>query len=76
MPLTKLDVVRFLIEKGPGRTQRQIAEAIYGDDGYQQSVNWECGHLVRTEEFIVVGQGGPGDPLRYFPPSRFYDQQA
>lgn len=67
MTLKKLDVVRFLIQKGPGRTQRQLAEAIYGDAGYQQSVNWECDHLARTEGFVVSGRGTPTSPYRYFP---------
>ena len=69
MAITILEVVRFLIQKGPGRTQRQLAEAIFGRTGCQQRVNWECHHLVQTEGFEQRGAGRAVDPFTYYPAS-------
>ena len=35
------NVLLFLIENGPGRTESELAEAIFGREGYQQRVNGE-----------------------------------
>ena len=67
MTVTVLDVVRFLIENGPGRSEAQIAEAIFGADGYPQRVNQECRMLVNSGVVQRSGLGGPADPFRYFP---------
>lgn len=62
------DVVKFLIESGPGRTQKQLSEAIFGErDGYQQRVNWECRSLAESGQVVKKGAGVPGDPFTYFP---------
>jgi len=67
MAPTTLDIVQFLIEKAPGRTQRQLAEAIFGDRGYQQRVNVECDMLVRAGTVECRGSGGSSDPFTYYP---------
>ena len=49
--LTIGEVLEFLIRKGPGRTERELAEAIFGPGAKQQSVNQD----VR----LLVGRGAP-----------------
>lgn len=67
--LTLLDVLLFLIGKGPGRTQSELAEAIFGDMAYQQRVNQDC-HLLADRGLVEQrGAGGPSDPYRYYPRS-------
>lgn len=65
--LTVEDVVAYLISKGPGRTQRELAEAIFGRDGYQQRVNVECDMLFRRGAVQRRGSGTPTDPFTYYP---------
>lgn len=64
---TIIDVVECLIQHGPGRTEAQLAEAIFGPDGYQQRVNQECHLLVNRGLVERRGTGGQSDPYRYFP---------
>ncbi len=64
---TILDVLAFLIEKGPGRTASQLAEAIFAENAYQQRVNQDCNLLVDRGRAERRGLGGPGDPYRYYP---------
>ena len=61
------DVLRFLIESGPGRTETELAQAIFGTDGYQQRVNSDCNLLVNRGLVERRGAGGPSDAYRYFP---------
>lgn len=67
--LTIYEVLEFLIEKGPGRTEKQLAEAIYGsgDHSYQQHVNQDCRMLADAHKAERRGAGGPADPFRYYP---------
>lgn len=65
--LTLADVLMFLIEKGPGRTEAELAEAIFGDRAYQQRVNGECRLLVDRGRIERRGTGGQSDPFKYFP---------
>jgi hypothetical protein len=65
--LTLADVLMFLIEKGPGRTEAELAEAIFGDRAYQQRVNGECRLLVDRGRIERRGTGDPSDPFKYFP---------
>jgi hypothetical protein len=67
MSLIILEVVQFLIENGPGRTQRELSEAIFASDGYQQRVNVECGLLVQRGLVDCRGNGTPSDPYTYYP---------
>lgn len=64
---TILDVLTFLIEKGPGRTERELAQAIYGGSGKQQNVNQDCALLLGRGVVQKRGIGGPTDPYRYYP---------
>ncbi|MGD9920191.1 MAG: hypothetical protein AB7V13_01930 [Pseudorhodoplanes sp.] len=66
--MTQLDVLEFLIQKGPGRTQVELAKAIHGECGYQQQVNPDCAMLKDSGRVSVRGEGGAADPLRYYPP--------
>jgi hypothetical protein len=65
--LIQLDVIVFLVAKGPGRTERQLAEAIHGSGAYQQQVNQDCQLLVQRNKVERRGDGGPNDPFRYYP---------
>lgn len=60
------DVLLFLIKNGPGRTEVQLAEAMFGQSGYQQRVNGNCRLLVNRGLVRRTGEGGPVDPHRYF----------
>lgn len=67
MKTTLAEVLSFLIEKAPGRAEAQLAEAIFGDSGYQQRVNGDC-RLLESKGFIERrGSGGPSDPYKYYP---------
>jgi hypothetical protein len=61
------DVLTYLIEKGPGRTEAQLAVAIYGSGAEQQSVNSDCRLLAGRGKVERRGEGGPADPFRYYP---------
>ena len=67
MTATILDVLLFLIRSGPGRTEAQLAEAMFGRNGYQQRVNSDCRLLVSSGKVERRGTGGPADPFTYFP---------
>lgn len=67
--MTNLDVLGFLIKKGPGRTEAQLAEAIFADHAYQQRVNQDCVLLVNKGIVERRGDGGPSDPYKYYPKS-------
>jgi hypothetical protein len=61
--MIKIDVLEYLIQHGPGRTELELAKAIHGPDGYQQQVNQDInlligrGKIERREE----------TPYRYYP---------
>jgi predicted transcriptional regulator len=65
--LTQIEVIEFLIEKGPGRTERELAEAIHGSASYQQQVNQDCQRLATSGKVERRGHGGTADPYRYYP---------
>lgn len=71
--LIQKDVLIFLIEKCPGRSEQQLSEAIFGSkgNGYQQRVNQDCRMLADRGEVERRGNGGPTDPYRYFPKSKY-----
>jgi hypothetical protein len=68
--LTLVDVLDFLIQRGPDRTEAELASAVFGKDGYQQQVNSDCRTLLRQGKVMRQGSGGLGDPYRYFPTQR------
>jgi hypothetical protein len=58
------------VQQWHGRTQREIAQGLYGEKlGRQQRVNPYCALMVAAGEIVQRGAGGPGDPYRYFPVS-------
>jgi predicted transcriptional regulator len=60
--MIQVDVLQFLIEKGPGRTELELARAIHGDKGYQQQVNQDLS--------LLLSRGAVerrDTPYRYFP---------
>ena len=65
--LTIIDIVEFLIAKGPGRTASELAKAIFGPGAVQQRVNQECNMLVQSGAVEFKGEGGPADPFTYWP---------
>jgi hypothetical protein len=60
--MIQLDVLQFLIEKGPGRTELELARAIHGDKGYQQQVNQDLS-LLLSRGTVERRE----NPDRYFP---------
>ena len=60
-------VVLYLIEKGPGRTEDELAEAIYNQPASKLPVSQQC--LVLTDQNLILrlGNGDDGHPYRYFP---------
>jgi hypothetical protein len=62
-----MDVLRFLIEKGPGRTEAQLAEALFGGSAHQQRVNQDCRLLEVLGKVERRGSGGLADPFTYHP---------
>ena len=65
--LVQINILEYLIEKGPGRTERQLAEAIHGSSAVQQAVNQDCRRLAEMGKVKRVGAGGVEDPYRYYP---------
>ena len=61
------DVLLFPIENGPGRTETELAQAIFGRDGYRQRVNSDCNLLLNRGLVERRGAGGPSDAYRYYP---------
>jgi hypothetical protein len=65
--MIKLDVLQYLIEKGPGRSEAELARAIYGERATQQMVNQDVALLIGRGSIDRKGGGGPSDPFRLFP---------
>ena len=65
--MTQIEVLEFLIQKGPGRVARELAQAIHGESAYQQQVNQDCNMLVDAGKVQRRGAGGADDPYRYWP---------
>ena len=63
--LTQVVVLEYLIQKGPDRTEKQLAEAIHGLGANQQLVNQDCRMLADRGRIERLGDGGPNDPFRY-----------
>ena len=68
--MTTYDVLEFLIQKGPGRTEAELADAIFGEGGYPQRVHIDCARLVAGKKARRRGAGGRGNPFRYYPAGR------
>lgn len=60
--MTQIEVLDFLIAKGPGRTERELARAIFGERGQQPQVNQDCRMLEARGRIR-----GEGHPRRWYP---------
>ena len=56
-----------LIRTREGLTERELAKAIFGPDGYQQQVNQVCRRLRSQGLVERRGKGGARDPYKYYP---------
>lgn len=65
--MTQMDVLKFLIDKGSGRSEADLARAVHGEAGYQQQINQDCALLLSAGLVERRGSGGPADPFRYWP---------
>ena len=65
--MTITEVLEFLITNGPGRTEAQLADAIFDKNAYQQRVNEDCRLLVNRGRVERRGIGGADDPYKYYP---------
>lgn len=64
---TLVDILEFLVRSGPGRTQKGLAQAVFGPEGYAQRVRAECDRLVRAGKVERRGRGGSASPFTYHP---------
>jgi hypothetical protein len=60
------EVLVFLIEKGPGRTEIELADAI-GDRALEHQIGAECRRLVDQGKIRRRGVGSLFDPFTYYP---------
>lgn len=65
--MTQMDILEFLIQKGPGRTEAELAKAIFGERGEQPFVNQDCRLLADRGKVERRGEGGIYAPYRYYP---------
>lgn len=65
--LVQMDVLAYLVRKGPGRTAMELARAIHGERAYQQQVNQDLELLTAQGKVERRGNGVPSNPFRYYP---------
>jgi len=63
---TLSEVLVFLIEQGPGRTETELADAI-GDRGLEHQISAECRRLADQGKVRRRGTGSLFDPFTYYP---------
>jgi hypothetical protein len=61
------DDIEGLVRKKPGMTEAELAEALFGAEGYQQRVNSTCRRLIAQGRVHRRGGGYQSDPFRYHP---------
>jgi hypothetical protein len=61
-----IETIVALIRKQPGSTATQIAEGLYGFEGYHQRVSNTLRLLCAVGRIERRGGGGPGEPYRYY----------
>lgn len=66
-PEINADRLFRLIQRHPGKTEMELAKAIFGPRAYQQRVNSDCHFLISRGLVERRGMGGRWDPFRYFP---------
>jgi hypothetical protein len=65
--MTVADDIETLVARKHGLTEAQIAERLFGGDGYQQRVNSTCRRLIKQGRIERYGSGGPSEPYTYYP---------
>lgn len=65
---TILERIKERVVERPGLTEAELAQAIFGRDGYQQRVNSTCRRMIARGEIERRGDGGPADPFTYHLP--------
>jgi len=65
--LQQSDVLLYLVENGPGRSELELSEAIYGAPGYPQRLQQDLLRLVSSGGIERRGEGSPADPYIYHP---------
>ena len=65
-----VDDVETIIIDNPGLTAREIAEKLFGSDGYQERVDAACRRLIEQKRVRRHGEGHAGKPYRYHPVTR------
>ena len=55
--VSKRDGLLFLIQMGPGRTQQQLVDAIYGPGAPKNHISYECLSLVNSGRFSGEAAG-------------------
>jgi hypothetical protein len=63
--MTIADKIIDLVRRRPNLTEAELAEQIFGKDGYQQRVNSTCRRLIKQGEVQRYGRGGSNDPYTY-----------
>jgi hypothetical protein len=62
----EVDVLLYLIEKGPGRTEVQLSDAIFGG-GEPTRVTRALRDMAERGWVMQRGRGSEDDPYRYYP---------
>jgi hypothetical protein len=62
--MIQIDVLQFLVGKGPNRTEVELARAIHGDAAYQQQVNQDIRMLIDRGEVERRGSAAPASASR------------
>jgi hypothetical protein len=65
--MTQYKALEYLIARGPGRTELELARAIHGGRATQQYVNQDCTMLVIEGKAERRGAGRKKEPYRYWP---------
>jgi len=55
---TLSQVILFILERRNGSTDRELSEAIYGNDRGHQQINQECRLLERRGQLLRAKSGG------------------
>jgi hypothetical protein len=62
-----VDDVEQVIHRSPGLTATEIAQTLFGIDGYRERVGAVCQSLIKSGRVSRHGAGGPGHPFTYHP---------